>query len=44
MNYGRKTSGGKYRKQRKKKLYEKKNPERHVTLVETKTKKLHVRG
>ena len=44
MNYGRKISGGKYHKQRKKKLYEKKNPERHVIIGETKTKKLHVRG
>ena len=44
MNYGRKISGGKYHKQRKKKLYEKRNPERDVTLGETKTKQLHVRG
>lgn len=44
MNYGRKISGGKYHKQRKKKLYEKRNPERHVTLGETKTKQLHTRG
>ncbi|MBM3233098.1 30S ribosomal protein S8e [Candidatus Pacearchaeota archaeon] len=44
MNYGRKISGGKYHKQRKKKLYEKRNPERQVTLGDTKTKKLYVRG
>ncbi|MEK6825595.1 MAG: 30S ribosomal protein S8e [Nanoarchaeota archaeon] len=44
MNYGRKISGGKYHKQRKKKLYEKRNPSRDVTLGETKTKQLHVRG
>ena len=44
MNYGRKVSGGKYHKQRKKKLYEKRNAERRVELGETKTKQLHVRG
>lgn len=44
MNYGRKISGGKYHKQRKKKLYEKRNPDRHVTIGETKTKQLHIRG
>lgn len=44
MNLGRKSSGGKYHKLRKKKFYEKKNQEREVTLKETKRKKLRVKG
>ena len=44
MNRGRKITGGKYHKQRKKKLYEKKNFERHVVLGEPKKKFLKVRG
>ena len=44
MNYGRKISGGKYHKQKKKKLYERKGQERHVILGETKRKSLRVKG
>ena len=44
MKLGRKISGGKYHKQRKKKLYEKKNQEAIVTLGETKRKTLRVKG
>ena len=44
MKQGRKTSGGKYHKQRKKKYFEKKNQERVVSLKDTKKKKIRVRG
>lgn len=44
MNRGRKISGGKYHKQRKKKLYEKVGQERHVILGEEKRKHLRVKG
>lgn len=44
MDYGRKKTGGKYHRQRKKKLYEKKNQERIVVLGETKRKQIRVRG
>ncbi len=44
MDYGRKITGGKYHRQRKKKLYEKKNQERIVVLGETKRKQIRVRG
>jgi len=44
MNRGRKVTGGKYHKQKKKRLYEKKNPERHVILGEIKLKNMKVRG
>lgn len=44
MNRGRKITGGKYHKQKKKKLYERKSFERHVLLGETKIKNLKVRG
>jgi len=44
MRKGRKITGGKYHKQRKKKLYEKQNQERVVTLGETKRKQIRVRG
>jgi len=44
MNKGRKITGGKYHLNRKKKLYERKGQERHVTLGETKTKTLRVKG
>ena len=44
MNLGRKISGGKYHKQRKKKLYEKSPQEKIVILGETKRKSLRVRG
>ncbi len=44
MAYGRKISGGKYHKQRKKRLYELKAPERSVLLGETKRKTLRVMG
>jgi len=44
MNYGRKISGGKYHKQKKKKLYEVKGQERKVILGETKRKILRVKG
>lgn len=44
MNTGRKISGGKYHAVRKTKLYERLKQERHVTIGETKSKKLHIRG
>jgi len=44
MNNGRKISGGKYHKQKKKKLYENKSQERTVLLGETKRKQLRARG
>ena len=44
MNKGRKVTGGKYHKERKKKLYEKQNQERLVSIGETKTKKLKGMG
>ncbi|MAG37808.1 30S ribosomal protein S8e [Candidatus Pacearchaeota archaeon] len=44
MNHGRKISGGKYHKQKKKKLYERRSQERTVTLGETKKKTLRVRS
>lgn len=44
MKQGRKTSGGKYKKSRKKKLYEKKGQPRIVKLDEKKTKSLKTRG
>lgn len=44
MARGRKISGGKYHKLRKKKLHEKRNPQRHAILGEIKRKRLRVRG
>jgi len=44
MTKGRKTSGGKYKKQRKKKFYEIRRQERVVKLGPTKNKKLRSRG
>ena len=44
MNYGRKTTGGKYHKQAKKKFHTKVNQERIVILGETKRKKIRGRG
>jgi small subunit ribosomal protein S8e len=44
MDRGRKISGGKYRKARKKKHYEKKGQLRIVKLGETKRKKIRMRG
>jgi len=44
MKKGRKISGGKYKKSRKKKLYEKKGKRRIVKLGEKKTKLIKVRG
>ena len=44
MNKGRKTTGGKYHSNRKKKFHEKQVQERIVTLKETKRKTLRVRG
>lgn len=44
MKQGRKISGGKYHKQRKKRLYERKNTERQVILGETKRKEMRVIG
>ena len=44
MKKGRKISGGKYKKQRKKKLYEKARQPRVVKLGKTKTKKIRVLG
>jgi len=44
MKQGRKISGGKYKKFRKKKLYEKKVDVRAVKLGATKRKKLRIRG
>jgi len=44
MKLGRKITGGKYRKQHKLKLYEKKGQERLIILGETKRKTIRVRG
>lgn len=44
MNRGRKSSGGKYHKQKKKKFHEKNSQERVVTLKPTKRKQLRTRG
>ena len=44
MNNGRKISGGKYHKQKKKKLYENKSQERTVLLGETKRKQIRAKG
>ena len=44
MNKGRKISSGKYHKQRKTKLHERKGQPRNVVLRETKRKKMKGRG
>jgi len=44
MRKGKKISGGRYKKQRKKKFYEKPGQERIVKLGPTKRKKLRTRG
>jgi len=44
MNRGRKVTGGKYHKLRKKRLHQLKRQERPVTLGETKRKTLKTRG
>lgn len=44
MKQGRKITGGKYHRFRKKRLYEKQSQERSVVLGETKRKKIKVRG
>lgn len=44
MNQGRKITGGKYHKLRKKRFHEKQGQERQVTLKETKRKKLRTLG
>ena len=44
MRKGRKISGGKYKRQRKKKLYERINQARIVKLGETKKKTLRIRS
>ncbi len=44
MNRGRKITGGKYHKQRKRKLYEKKGQERSVIIREIKRKRIRTRG
>lgn len=44
MNQGRKITGGKYHKLRKKKFFERMNQERVVTLKDTKRKQLRVTG
>ncbi len=44
MNKGRKISGGRYKKPRKKKLYERTGQERTVKLGEKKTKLIRSRG
>ena len=44
MRLGRKITGGKYKKQRKKKLYERDKQPRIVKLAEIKTKSLRTRG
>mgnify|MGYP001563100830 CR=1 FL=1 len=44
MLFGKKISGGKYHKQRKKKLYELRSDQRLVLLGETKRKTLRVMG
>ena len=44
MNHGRKISGGKYHKHRKKKFHTKLNQERIVILGKAKAKSLRIRG
>ena len=44
MNRGRKVTGGKYHKRKKKKFFERQTQERAVVLGETKRKKLRVKG
>lgn len=44
MKTGRKTSGGKYHSNRKKRFYERQNQERKVNIRETKRKNLRVKG
>ena len=44
MKRGRKITGGKYHKQRKKRFHEKIRQEREVTIKETKKKTLRLRG
>lgn len=44
MKRGRKISGGRYKKQRKKKFYEKKGEVRIVKLAPLKRKKIRIRG
>ncbi|MBI5803821.1 30S ribosomal protein S8e [Candidatus Pacearchaeota archaeon] len=44
MKQGRKISGGKYKTNRKKKLYERQGQQREVTLKETKIKKVRITG
>lgn len=44
MNFGRKLTGGKYHKQKKKRLYEKASSEREVFLGETKRKTIKCRS
>lgn len=44
MNKGRKITGGKYRKRRKKRFHEKQTQERRVVIGETKRKKIRGRG
>lgn len=44
MNKGRKITGGKYHSNRKKKHYEKRNQERHVTIGEPKRKQIRTRS
>ena len=44
MNKGRKTSGGKYKKNRKKKLYETRGQKRIVKLGEDKRRFIKIRG
>jgi len=44
MDRGRKISGGKYHKQRKRRLFEVQNAERHVTIGQQKRKQLRMRS
>jgi len=44
MDQGRKISGGKYHKLRKRKLYEIRKAQRHTVLGETKRKQIRTRG
>jgi len=44
MNKGRKVTGGKYHKERKKKLHERTRQEKHVVLGKTKRKQIRTRG
>ena len=44
MNHGRKISGGKYHKLRKKKLHEKRSAPRHTILGDIKRKQLRTKG